>query len=134
MSVVTRFRERLGVVPARYERAWVSSINAVGVIVLVGVLFDSTALLGSGQRGVFQRALYPLVPPSVSLGVALAEEYRRGVAVSAGALVIYLTVLAVVGTLPAAVAAAPGVVVGGGAGVVALAAAGFAWIRHQTAA
>lgn len=131
MSVVTRLRERIRGMPTRYERAWVSSINAIGVLVLVGVLFDSTLLLGSGQRGVFQRALYPLAPPAVSMGVALAEEYRRGTVLSAGALAAYTAVLALVGTLPDAVAAAPAMVVGGCAGVAALATVGFAWTRRR---
>jgi hypothetical protein len=127
MSVVTRLRERVRRPPTRYERAWLTSINAVGLIVVAGVLFDSTLLLGSGQRGVFQRALYPLVPPAVSLGVALAARSPRGTALSVGALVAYGAVLTAVGTLPAALAAAPGLVAGGVVGAGGLAVAGFVW-------
>ena len=50
--------------PGPYERAWLTSINAVGLIVVLAVIFDISTLLGSGRSGVFQRALYPLVPPA----------------------------------------------------------------------
>lgn len=93
--------------PGLYERAWLTSINVVGVIVVLAVVFDSSLVLGRGQSGVFQRALYPLVPPAVTLGVAIAIGKRRGVVFSAGVLVGYVALLAVVGTIQSSLVSAP---------------------------
>lgn len=93
--------------PGRYERAWLTSINAVGVLVVLAVVLDSSLVLGRGQSGVFRRALYPLVPPSVTLGVAIAVGTRRGVLFSAGVLAGYVALLVAVGTVQASLASAP---------------------------
>jgi hypothetical protein len=129
MSVVDAVRERLGGTPTRYERAWLVSINAVGLVVVLGVLLDSALVLGRGEQGIYQRALYPLVPPAVSLGVALAERYRRGTAVAAGVALLYVLALAGLGTLGSAVADAPAVVAGGAIGLLVLTAGAFLWAR-----
>ena len=121
MSTLDRVRARLARDPSRYERAWLTSINAVGLVVVLGVLFDSTLVLGRGRTGIFQRALYPLVPPAVTLGVALRTGTRRGAALSAALLVVYVLVLAFVGTLGAMLGAAPSYAAVGVGGVVALA-------------
>ncbi|WP_299269685.1 hypothetical protein [Halorientalis sp.] len=117
MSVVERVRARLTREQTRYERAWLTSINTVGFLVVVGILLDSELLLGAGQTGIFQRALYPFVPPAVSLGVAIADGNDRGTLLSAVALVGYTLVLGVVGTLGTAVATAPVYPVAGLVGV-----------------
>lgn len=121
MSTLARLRDRLARDPSRYERAWLTSINAVGLVVVLGVLFDSTLVLGRGQTGIFQRALYPLVPPAVTLGVAFRTRTRRGVALSAGLLVAYVLVLAFVGTLGEMLGTAPIYAVAGAGGTAALA-------------
>ncbi|WP_247008884.1 hypothetical protein [Halorientalis litorea] len=118
MSVVERVRARFLSEQTRYERAWVTSINVIGLLIVVGIALDSELLLGTGQTGVFQRALYPYGPPALSLGVAVAEGYRRGVLLSAGFLVGYTLLLAAVGTLGTALATAPAYPIAGGAGVV----------------
>jgi hypothetical protein len=129
VSIVETLRGRLAGPPSRYERAWLTSINAVGLLVVTAVLLDSTLLLGEGRTGIFRRALYPLVPPAVTLGVAVAERHRRGVALSGACILVYTAVLAGLGTLPDALATAPVYPLAGLAGVAALAAAGFAWTR-----
>jgi len=129
VSVVDSVRARLSGDPSRYERAWLTSINVVGVLVVLGVLFDSALLLGSGQTGIFQRALYPLAPPAVTLGVALAAGTRRQVAVSGVALAGYVGVLALVGTLPAALDAAPVYLLVGAVGSAVAVAVGYLWAR-----
>lgn len=122
MSTLDRVRARLARDPTPYERAWLTSINAVGLLVVLGVLFDSTLVLGEGRTGIFQRALYPLAPPVVTLGVAVREGRRRGVALSAGLLVCYVAILAFVGNISAMLATAPRYAVVGvvGAGLLAL--------------
>ncbi len=129
MTVRESLRALLGGDPGPYERAWLTSINTVGLIVVAAVVFDISVVLGSGQSGVFQRALYPLVPPAATLGVALAIERRRGVVLSAGLLVGYVALLAVTGTLQAALASAPGYAVAAviGIGVVAVLGYAAAW-------
>lgn len=121
MSTLARLRARLARDPSPYERAWLTSINAVGLLVVLGVLFDSTLVLGRGQTGIFQRALYPLVPPAVTLGVALRTGTRRGAVLSAGLLVAYVLVLAVVGTLGELLGTAPIYAVVSAVGVAVLA-------------
>ena len=111
MSVVERVRARFLSEQTRYERAWVTSINVIGLLIVVGIALDSGLLLGTGQTGIFQRAL--------SLGVAVAEGYRRGVLLSASVLVGYTLLLAAVGTLGTALATAPAYPIAGAAGVVA---------------
>lgn len=118
MSVAERVRARLTREQTEYERAWLTSINVVGALVVAGILFDSGLVLGAGQTGIFQRALYPYVPPAVSLGVAIAGRNRRGVLLSTGGLVGYTLLLGVVGTLGTAIATAPVYPVAGSVGVV----------------
>ncbi|WP_246985183.1 hypothetical protein [Halorientalis marina] len=107
MSTLDRVRARLARAPSRYERAWLTSVNLVGLVVVLGVLFDLDLVLGNGQTGIFRRALYPLVPPAVTLGVALWGGHRRGAGLSAALLVGYAVVLALVGTLGPMLATAP---------------------------
>ena len=116
--------------PGPYERAWLTSINAVGLIVVLAVIFDISTLLGSGRSGVFQRALYPLVPPAVTLGVALAIGKRRGVSLSAGLLIGYVGLLAAVGTLQASLASAPAYPAAAVVGVAVTAALGYVGTRR----
>lgn len=125
MSTLDRVRARLARDPSPYERAWLTSINAVGLLVVLGVLFDSTLVLGRGQTGIFRRALYPLVPPAVTLGVAVREGPSRGVALSASLLVGYTIILTLVGTLGSMLAMAPQYAVVGLAGAGLLALAGY---------
>jgi hypothetical protein len=121
VSTLARLRARLARDPSPYERAWLTSINAIGLLVVLGVLFDSTLVLGQGQTGIFQRALYPLVPPAVTLGVALRTGTRRGTALSAGLLVVYVFVLAFAGTMGTMLGVAPIYAVVGAVGVAVLA-------------
>lgn len=125
MSTLDRVRARLARDPSRYERAWLTSVNLVGLVVVLGVLFDLGVVLGSGQTGIFRRALYPLVPPAATLGVALRDGYRRGVALSVALLVGYAAVLALVGTLGSMLATAPAYAAVGVAGTGLLAAVGY---------
>lgn len=125
VTVRESLRALLGGDPGPYERAWLTSINTVGVVVVVGVVFDSSILLGSGQSGIFQRALYPLAPPAATLGVALAIERPRGVVLSTGLLIGYLALLTVTGTVQDALAAAPGYAGAAVVGVVAVATLGY---------
>jgi len=125
VSTLDRVRARLARDPSRYERAWLTSVNLVGLVVVLGVLFDLRVVLGSGRTGVFRRALYPLVPPAVTLGVALRGGHRRGVALSVALLVGYAVVLWLVGTLGAMLATAPGYAAAGVAGAAVLAVGGF---------
>jgi hypothetical protein len=127
VSLVARARERFSRPPSRYERAWFRSINAVGLAVLVAVVLDLDPVLGSGQTGVFRRALYPLVPPALTLGVAVAGGYRRGTLLSAGLLVGYVLLLAAVGTVGRALELAPGYLLVGVGFVAASAVAGWLW-------
>lgn len=107
MSVRRSVRALLDTDPGLYERAWLTSINAVGVLVVLAVVLDSSLVLGRGQSGIFRRALYPLVPPAVTLGVAVAVGTRRGVFFSTGILVGYVALLVAVGTAQASLASAP---------------------------
>lgn len=125
MNAVDRLRAVAAREPTFYGRLWLTSINLVGAVVVGAVLFDIGLLLGEGATGIFRRALYPLAPPAVTLGVGLAESNRRHVAISGGLLVGYVLLLALVGTLGDALAAGQDYVVGGAAGVVALAAIGW---------
>jgi len=127
VSVVDAVRARVAGDPSRYERAWLTSINVVGLLVVLGVLVDSRLLLGSGQTGIFQRALYPLVPPALTLGVALAAGTRRQIAFSGVALVAYVALLAVVGTFRTALEVAPVYALAGAVGSLVLVAVGYAW-------
>jgi hypothetical protein len=133
VTVRESLRGLLGGDPGPYERAWLTSINTVGLAVIVAVVFDISAVLGSGQSGVFQRALYPLAPPAATLGVALAIRMRRGAVLSVGLLVGYVALLTVTGTVQAALASAPGYAVAAGVGVVAVATLGYAVTRQTSA-
>lgn len=116
--------------PGLYERAWLASINLVGVVVVLAVVFDSSLVLGRGQSGVFRRALYPLVPPAVTLGVAVALGTRRGVLLSAGALVFYVVLLVAVGTARASFVSAPEYAVVAVVGTAATIALGYGVARQ----
>jgi hypothetical protein len=125
VSTLDRVRARLARDPSRYERAWLTSVNLVGLVVVLGVLFDLDLVLGNGQTGIFRRALYPLVPPAVTLGVALRGGHRRGAGLSAALLVGYAVVLALVGTLGPMLATAPVYAAVGVAGAAVLALGGY---------
>jgi hypothetical protein len=125
-------RALLGGDPGPYERAWLTSINTVGLVVVAAVVFDISVVLGSGQSGVFQRALYPLAPPAATLGVALAIERRRGVVLSAGLLVGYVALLAVTGTVQAALRSAPGYAVAAIIGIGVVAVLGYVVARQTS--
>ncbi|MFT4881735.1 MAG: hypothetical protein ACI9CA_001320 [Natronomonas sp.] len=134
MTVTAResLRALLGGDPGPYERAWLTSINTVGLVVVAAVVFDISVVLGSGQSGVFQRALYPLAPPAATLGVALAIERRRGVVLSAGLLVGYVALLAVTGTVQAALRSAPGYAVAAIIGIGVVAVLGYVVARQTS--
>jgi hypothetical protein len=84
--------------PSFYWQLWLTTVNAVGLLVVVGAVFDLRAVLGpDGQAGIYQRSLYPLVPAAATLGVALAERSAERAAVSGGALVGYVALLGAVG-------------------------------------
>ena len=84
--------------PSFYWQLWLTTVNAVGLLVVVGAVFDLQAILGpEGPDGIYQRSLYPLLPAAVTLGVAVAERSVERVAVSGGALVGYVAILAAVG-------------------------------------
>ena len=89
-----------GAQPSFYWQMWLTAVNAVGLLVVLGVLFDLRAVLGpAGPDGIYQRSLYPLLPAAVTLGVAVAERSLERVAVSGGALVGYVALLAAVGVV-----------------------------------
>ncbi len=132
MTVRTRLRALFDADAGPYERAWLTSINAVGLVVVVAVAFDISILLGSGQSGVFQRALYPFAPPAATLGVALAVERRRGVVLSAGLLVGYVALLTAVGTVQDALASAPAYAGVAVVGIVAVATLGYGVARQTS--
>lgn len=127
MSTVAGLRERLSSRPDRYWRAWLGSVNFVGLVVIGAVLFDVDWLLGSGQAGIYLRSAYPLVPPSATFGVALYEGRRRGLLLSGGVLVGYLLALVVGGVLPSVAANAPGFLLGYAVLCGFAAGAGFGW-------
>ena len=84
--------------PSFYWQLWLTTVNAVGLLVVVGAVFDLRAVLGpEGPGGIYQRSLYPLLPAAVTLGVAVAERSLERVAVSGGALVGYVAILVAVG-------------------------------------
>lgn len=132
MTARESLRALLGGDPGPYERAWLTSINTVGLVVVAAVVFDISVVLGSGQSGVFQRALYPLAPPAATLGVALAIERRRGVVLSAGLLVGYVALLAVTGTVQAALRSAPGYAVAAIIGIGVVAVLGYVVARQTS--
>ena len=132
MTARESLRALLGGDPGPYERAWLTSINTVGLVVVAAVVFDISVVLGSGQSRVFQRALYPLAPPAATLGVALAIERRRGVVLSAGLLVGYVALLAVTGTVQAALRSAPGYAVAAIIGIGVVAVLGYVVARQTS--
>lgn len=84
--------------PSFYWQLWLTAVNAVGLLVVIGALFDLRAVLGpDGRGGIYQRSLYPLLPAALTLGAAVAEQSLDRVAVSAGALVGYVALLFAVG-------------------------------------
>ena len=86
--------------PSFYWQLWLTTVNAVGLLVVVGALFDLRAVLGpDGPAGIYQRSLYPLVPAAATLGVALAERSAQRAAVSGGALLGYVGLLGAVGVV-----------------------------------
>jgi hypothetical protein len=86
--------------PPFYWQLWLTSVNLIGLFVVLGVVFDVRAILGpEGPRGIFQRALYPLFPAALTLGAALAERRPRRILLSGGALVGYVAVLGFVGVV-----------------------------------
>jgi hypothetical protein len=86
--------------PSFYWQLWLTTVNAVGLLVVVGALFDLRVVLGPhGPAGIYQRSLYPLVPAAATLGVAVAERSLERAAVSGGALVGYVALLGLVGVL-----------------------------------
>ena len=100
MSRLARLRAVLlsGERPSFYWQLWLTMINAVGLLVVFGVVFDLRAVLGAdGPAGIYQRSLYPLVPAAATLGVALAERSAERAAVSGGALLGYVALLGAVG-------------------------------------
>ena len=130
---VEAIRSRLGGAPSRYERVWLWTINAVGLVVVAAVAFDVGLVLGEGQTGVFRRALYPLVSPAVVLGVATADGNRRQALLAAGLGGGYLLVLAAVGTLGAALRTAPVYPLAGLVGGAGLAVGGWLVARRRPA-
>lgn len=131
MTAIDRLRAVFEREPTFYERAWLTSINLVGVIIVGAVLFDIAVLLGEGTAGIFQRALYPLVPLATTLGVAISGSNGRNVAISGGLLAGYVFLLALVGTLGAALSSGRAFVFGGLTGVVALVALGWLLDRYR---
>ena len=131
MNLFDRIRPLIGRQPSFYGRLWITSINLIGVAVVGAVLFDVSLLLGTGQTGVFQRALYPLGPPALTLGLGVAELNRRHIAISGGVLCGYLALLALVRTLGNAIATEPRYIVGGVGVVIVLATIGWALGRLQ---
>jgi hypothetical protein len=102
MDVLGRVRSALfsASEPPFYWQLWLTGVNLVGLLVVVGILFDLRAVLGpDGRAGIYQRALYPLFPAALTLGVALWERRPRRVLLSGGALAGYVVVLAWVGLL-----------------------------------
>jgi hypothetical protein len=129
VSVYGSVRALLETEPGIYERVWLASINVIGVIVFLAVVFDSSLVIGHGQSGVFQRALYPLVPPAVTLGVAVAIGKQHGILFSAGVLIVYTAVLATVGTVQSSLVAAPEYVVIAVIGIIGAIALGYGIAR-----
>jgi hypothetical protein len=104
--------------PSFYWQLWLTTVNAVGLLVVVGALFDLRVVLGpEGPTGIYQRSLYPLVPAAATLGVAVAERSVGRVAVSGGALVGYVAILAGVGVVGGMLADGQAFALAGGVGV-----------------
>lgn len=102
MGAVSRLRSVLfsDAEPPFYWQLWLTSVNLVGLLVVVGVLFDVRAILGpEGPAGIFQRALYPLFPAALTLGAALGQRRPRRVLLSGSALVGYVAILGWVGVV-----------------------------------
>jgi hypothetical protein len=117
--------------PSFYWQLWLTTVNAVGLVVVLGAVFDLRAVLGpEGPGGIYQRSLYPLVPAAVTLGAAIAERSAERVAVSAATLAGYVGLLALVGVAGGMVADGQAFAVAGAVSVVGLAAFGLALGRR----
>jgi hypothetical protein len=129
-AALSRLRSALTAAPDLYWRCWLTAINLVGLVVVVGALFDVGLVVGAGRTGIYRRSLYPLAPPALTLGAALAERRRRRVALSGGLLAGYVAALAAVGVVGESIRNAPGYPAAGLVGCLALAALGGALARR----
>jgi hypothetical protein len=132
-TTLARLRARLTAEPDLYWRLWLTGVNLVGLVVLSGALLDLRVVIGTGRTGIYRRSLYPLVPPALTLGAALAGPPRgrpRRIALSGGLLVGYVGILAVVGVLGEALRRAPAYPAAGLVGCLALAGIGAALARR----
>lgn len=129
-SALARLRSALTAEPDLYWQCWLTGINLVGLVVVVGAVFDVALVVGEGRTGIYRRSLYPLAPPALTLGAALAERCRRRVMLSGGLLVGYVAVIVAVGVVGEAVREAPGYPAAGLAGCLALVALGAALARR----
>jgi hypothetical protein len=75
-----------------------TAINGVGLLIVLGVVFDLQSVLGpEGRAGIYQRSLYPLLPAALTLGAAVAERSVKRATVSGVALGGYVGLLILVG-------------------------------------
>lgn len=132
-SAIARLRSALTAEPDLYRQCWLTGINLVGLVVVTGALFDVGLVIGEGRAGIYRRSLYPLVPPALTLGVALVERRHRRMALSGGLLAGYVVVLAALGLVGEAVRVAPAYPAAGLAGCLALVALGAALARRARA-